>query len=827
MLALRAVIRRTRRAKQDVSGQLGMLQDMPGWVVRTTTATAMSRVQGRLSMLDFLTAFVVASALAMSTMGLLWLMFAVSAVPRSEQAAVVAFYTSAACEAGSLLPRAPYQAAAVEAHGSCYAITMGGKTAGNLYGRGECHEDGTASLALSYRLQDCKGGTMSRLPIGECISLRLGPSEEVYVRVGCSLLTAAKAQVEALSRLNAHRPQADDTTTNVTVTRESLHIDGAPTDADSIPSPYFAGYQRLQSTSHDSETIASTAGWPSDVAPREVILQTALAFNETTDDGDREAATVASTVIETQRNFSTLQRLAWRDLRLLPFGWKTEKAAEERNAQDAPIGFTMNQFGNAASERSGALASRGAQRYVGIRGGALDVGRFFSEAASGDEEAVSVSMWLRVSERTLGCAFAVADLYEVQGASPVVERLMELAMDGPTTGQPWFEHDLRVYAALFVDGRSRSFTFASMRPVSSGGGGEAREEAVVLRRWSLDDMGHGYVFNGAWQHVVLSLQNENGAPFATLSINGVTSTISGNWRKCLPRRLEPVRRLTESSVRVDVAPLSATVGGDGVLYVGYLNGAVGQLRIAPRYTGPSETMRGQSTGPMRSRYGLRRTSLTLLAVSMLLAVVVAFATIAYRLRWKLVEQRAAEAEAMEAAQASYEQEATRGALYGFGRYAALPFESLREWVGPAADAFALSELLEECRMRDEVAVRAKTAKAVPTLVRVLGRLQTGADTAPSADAWSALLDKMGVCVAPTAVFVAKGYDGDDGDVEAAEPTDQFPACAVSRLSWARSRTSFHGGPPLSRHSLRSAWISPMGAVTTTMTTRRWPSSDPA
>jgi hypothetical protein len=748
-----------------------MLQDMPGWVVRTTTATAMSRVQGRLSMLDFLTAFVVASALAMSTMGLLWLMFAVSAVPRSEQAAVVAFYTSAACEAGSLLPRAPYQAAAVEAHGSCYAITMGGKTAGNLYGRGECHEDGTASLALSYRLQDCKGGTMSRLPIGECISLRLGPSEEVYVRVGCSLLTAAKAQVEALSRLNAHRPQADDTTTNVTVTRESLHIDGAPTDADSIPSPYFAGYQRLQSTSHDRETIASTAGWPSDVAPREVILQTALAFNETTDDGDREAATVASTVIETQRNFSTLQRLAWRDLRLLPFGWKTAKAAaEERNAPDAPIGFTMNQFGNAASERSGALASRGAQRYVGIRGGALDVGRFFSEAASGDEEAVSVSMWLRVSERTLGCAFAVADLYEVQGASPVVERLMELAMDGPTTGQPWFEHDLRVYAALFVDGRSRSFTFASMRPVSSGGG-EAREEAVVLRRWSLDDMGHGYVFNGAWQHVVVSLQNENGAPFATLSINGVTSTISGNWRKCLPRRLEPVRRLTESSVRVDVAPLSATVGGDGVLYVGYLNGAVGQLRIAPRYTGPSETMRGQSTGPMRSRYGLRRTSLTLLAVSMLLAVVVAFATIAYRLRWKLVEQRAAEAEAMEAAQASYEQEATRGALYGFGRYAALPFESLREWVGPAADAFALSELLEECRMRDEVAVRAKTAKAVPTLVRVLGRLQTGADTAPSADAWSALLDKMGVCVAPTAVFVAKGYDGDDGDVEAAEPTD--------------------------------------------------------
>jgi hypothetical protein len=149
-----------------------------------------------------------------------------------------------------------------------------------------------------------------------------------------------------------------------------------------------------------------------------------------------------------------------------------------------------------------------------------------------------------------------------------------------------------------------------------------------------------------------------------------------------------------------------------VLYVGYLNGAVGQLRIAPRYTGPSETMRGQSTGPMRSRYGLRRTSLTLLAFAMAFSALVAAATLLCRFylgRQQRLDQRDAELTKVFAVYRA------RVAADVFRSYTAPAPEALAAHLGVEHQPFLFTEVLEECKLRDGASDEVTTPCAVRLL----------------------------------------------------------------------------------------------------------------
>ena len=255
--------------------------------------------------------------------------------------------------------------------------------------------------------------------------------------------------------------------------------------------------------------------------------------------------------------------------------------------KDLPVGFDYK-------VATGASVGPGASRYYGVRGSYADIGYFFGPGKrESDGEGVTISLYLALSQRTEGFAFAVTDAFEdlETRSSP----LLSLAKDmvaRHSSGSAWFPASLNIYCGLLVDGPGSKLHLIWANSIKDTQGGDAQEamggkkqqqQPFVDLVWDLEQLGLTRLFNGAWHLVNFYVRSENAQTKAQLIVDGETSRSRKGWNQCVPRRPLPIEFVTPSAKIHGLAPQPAQQFlTAGLLYAGYLNeGSVGKLEFLP------------------------------------------------------------------------------------------------------------------------------------------------------------------------------------------------------------------------------------------------------
>ncbi len=248
---------------------------------------------------------------------------------------------------------------------------------------------------------------------------------------------------------------------------------------------------------------------------------------------------------------------------------------------DLPVGFVYNNF-MGVNELSGMQAGAGASRYYAISNTPADIGRFIRSSAV-DGTGFTISMYLRASRATLGYAFAVADAREdATGSSPILARVLRMIANGSPPSD-WYDLVYTLYSSLLIDGPGGviRFVFADAPRDEYGDvvSADATKMPIVSAVWDMSMLGLMRLFNGAWHHVVIIIRNENRQIKAQLVLDGQTSESILGWNQCLPRAPRPVQYL-DDSVDFPIYGENERIMKSGVLFTGYLNGAVAHLEFS-------------------------------------------------------------------------------------------------------------------------------------------------------------------------------------------------------------------------------------------------------
>ena len=265
-----------------------------------------------------------------------------------------------------------------------------------------------------------------------------------------------------------------------------------------------------------------------------------------------------------------------------------------------------------------------------------------SSSSLADDEGYAISLWLRVDPSTRGFAYAVTDAYEdvETHAVPTLDRLAEIIAGGGDGGSSrWFPDTYSVYHSLYVDGPSRSlsFAYASAPPTAAAHADDNNTNTnagtVTVLSFDLTTMGAEHLFNGQWHHTALLLLVRNGRARAQLAIDGQSSDYDPDWGRCVsdfpkPIAAAPTAALSVNTTRVGNAQSNRVASG-GMLVVGYFNGGVGMLRAHPRRVSATDllpygtqTMRDANSFPRAATLGMGCALITFAAVLLIACAVV-------------------------------------------------------------------------------------------------------------------------------------------------------------------------------------------------------------
>jgi hypothetical protein len=435
----------------------------------------------------------------------------------------------------------PRSVSVVVADGNCQLGQTYGVIVRPLWIRAACN-NGSVRVALGDSEQECAAtNTMNEatgcLPTSTdlsehahvfCVPTAVAPQRLHVVEAALDPFPSPNAPVDRrLQPLGANAFRRDDdvhTYFNIGAWISRAHVFG-----------FFgirSGSSASLSTFSYADVVAGQAGTLLDVVTfdsRETppLFETARVM--TNDYGDRRAGTAVS-----------------------------ESAASSPEHGMAIYGPLFNGFDSAYTSRSDRYGA-GAMRLYGIAGSIFDLGSFDLE-----ENGVTVTFWMRVSNTTRGYVFLATDAWtDDEGATPIADHLTAV-LDTP--GRTFFDRTWTAYSAIFADGTLRTLKFAYHRPLDLGGDGEVLvfDDPDVI----------GDLFDDAWHFVAFTIDLDRDRTKVQIFVDGRSSYLGNGYQRCMQEGQSfPAVRELPADVTV-TNPYTETVRDGGVAYVGHLNGGV-------------------------------------------------------------------------------------------------------------------------------------------------------------------------------------------------------------------------------------------------------------
>lgn len=743
-----SLVRRSQRAGLTIATR-EVMRMLPKWM-HDTLAQERIAVRGDCDTESVNIVCGILAGFTLATMGLMWILFYTSQSRTSNYMVVLQFYQTSVCNSNSSVGTLPYQAGVLAATDECATLQFTGQSSGAIVGRAKCvgNEFGEIApeLALTTVETACRASSRIRVAAGACYDLSTfgaARRNNIWVTAACVEEGAAKAFHTRLEQLSASAPHA--TPASVVLPPPALAPRAVRGSRTRYTWPFATLGEVADSTSHDSLTVAALASrlqYVGDFDPYRLLIQPPQSFDLVADASEIEG-----------KFQPTLTNLSLRNItRWTP------------NTVDYPVGFVFNGF-NSTNEVTGSAALGASHRYLHIRSSPFDLGSHFNELTVTRDTSFTMSAWVRADADTSGFVFAVTDFVERLTEAPILERMRDLVVDGPQTSRPWFDVDYNVYGSLYVQGSTKTMSFAM-----------ASSDSVDIVQWDLSKMGQEHFFNGLWHRVWVNLRNDNGRPAAVLGIDGQTKLTNSEYRRCLqrrPRKIVPQR----AALNVSGETTSHTLLDDGVMYVGYMNGAVQGVQFEPRELGIAAHIRS-GTREIKVKRAQRSNSLLCVAYGLWICAGFAVCAMVYQLyHLHLVTKRDA---ADRLARLEHNYNELLQTLYGT-KYAPLPYAALRTGLG--LDDTTLAEILEEIYEAPVNRTGTETFKLVrAAYVTFLAKLpqemrdtkveellpeEPGSVPMPTPLAWATLLQYSGVTPLPSLHGRGAAEDADlaanDGD----------------------------------------------------------------
>ena len=585
------------------------------------------------------------AALDLTILGVfLTLYFSTSRAQNSNVEVILETYSTSECSA-SLLSPMPIRMAYIEAWSArvCREREAAGAELGVIVAAGYCdNSSGTpvVLLKLASGIHDCEAQDYVVYPYGSCVPIQLLQpyiKDASYMEMNCGTVDSvykrfAYAQHVALQpdgdSVRPRTPPISLLEYGTAIIAETLAVAAAaaPSFSNSQPhsSPVVFTYPRLNlNTLYNTtsiapyrfEAVASSSALVGTIAPKRLLFQHPI---ETFVTGEDLPETASVELAVDLRNISD---------KISAFG--------PLNG-DYPVGFLFNDFGG-PNELSRSSAGSGAARYYGVAGSLADVGRYFSSHGP-DGSGFTISLYLRVTRRTEGFAFAVADGREdvTNLNSPLLNRMLTM-ISNSNPGSAWYDATYGIYTSLYIDGPG-----AALRFIFANSGGSSNDPVVNLV-WDVSALGLMRLFNGAWHAVAIIIRNENGRVKAQLIVDGATSESIIGWNQCVSRPPLPIQRLNISRPLPVLSAIDERIFTQGILFTGYLNGGVARLEFINRRVTIYELWK-TSTVAIRDHYSINVSGFIALAVLVFLAGIVMFILMIRTSAMEILAQQAVKAE---------------------------------------------------------------------------------------------------------------------------------------------------------------------------------------
>jgi len=774
---------------------------IPRWARSVFNVVMHVRTESQLQ--SVATGFAVTFVIFVCCAGAMLVLFETTKSVDTTFALVLRSYPTAVCD-GQWVRRLPQIVALSGADNLCKTMRVAGASRGPMVTKVACKllPNGTyaAEAAFAPSLAECEDASTVILPTGTCLPVKnfttsAFPIYDDYVTLECveesltstlfSQVSAVTPTVNASDRVPASAPH------------HALALNRLTHDPVTNAKPCVAPSGVLTTTSHHSTRVTSVRDADHFVGLRDGARLLTQPFPVIFSD-DEPAVSNRTTAVESQyrRTLDSLPppknitEIAGAGERADRPGARSLPVAPYRD-KDYPTGFIFNDFGT-VNARKGEASAVGAHRYFGIAETDYDVGYWWGPPEFEDGLGFSISMWLRVDRTTEGFAFIVCDHFEnrASGDSPVVNKLIGIARDGEASVQRWFDKSFRVYASLFVQGSDRSMAFMYADPYSAdihaaNASGivasvvdslRSEEErariadvqGVQTLRWDFDVIGQRHVFNGAWHHIAIVMENTNKRPAARLIIDGYTSLAVG-WNKCMGRRPTPVQPRNTTFATDDVDRAAVASVDEGVMYVGHFNGGVAHLQFEAEPITTDDIARN-GTRAIRIRSAVRKVSMQTVGWTAIFGIAVLLLLSTQRVKAVRAKQLKAEADEQERLQDLWERK--RRNLFS-GGYTPVPFDAVVEWL--AVSPTVLTSIIEYCAEQPKE-VRADGRSTAVTAVRVLwiathpevmeGResLEDIRAVYPTADEWNAFV--MARCGEDGELVQRRAAQGGEGKVKA-------------------------------------------------------------
>lgn len=249
-----------------------------------------------------------------------------------------------------------------------------------------------------------------------------------------------------------------------------------------------------------------------------------------------------------------------------------------------PVGYIFGDF-NTSLAATGDAAQVSSQWYYNAASNpVLDVGTVFNAERKDGLTGVTVSFHLQATSDSVGFAFAVADGYANSAQlSPLLTRLYDVIVNSKSSAW-WYQRTFNVYLAVFINGPRKQLSVVQAHAALDVHGfpvnpdTSASEVSVIT--FNLEEIGHEFLYNGAWHRIDFFFKNFNsGRQELQLIIDGKTAE-NTDWVKCMKCAVRSIAQIPPGT-SVPVASAGDQFVVDGVLIAGALNGGVQGLDIVP------------------------------------------------------------------------------------------------------------------------------------------------------------------------------------------------------------------------------------------------------
>ena len=454
----------------------------------------------------------------------------------------------------------------------CRFMTSVGGDATRLYTKAQCTRNinnggGSVEITMQETFGACRSAEKLTFPLDVCVPknfLFVDNSNSQFIRLRCLSTDTAVRLMESLARLSP----LPDFNSSVRVLPFSSRVPRpivVTSSGGTSTYPFLLGSNVIFSTSNFPNRLASMESYRSYIGD---FNRYALVYQQpsslTTQPNLRIAHIIETIIAEDQAILHTRPQV-------------NQYIPED---PDYPVGFVFNFF-NTADEVRGAFPFT-AHRYPNMQGSVFDLGMLFNSVEHDREgEGVTLSFWLRATERSEGWVLGLTDFYQTTAnANPILEFASTLINTGRDTSTHWFQSDFHLYYGVYLDGPGRILRLVIADPRDEVLPGT---EPLVAAEWRLAEIGQEALLNDQWHQIRILVYNLNYKVNAQLAIDGVTAygngpTTGAGWTICLDdRRFTPIRNLDDTVLVNDA-------GGDvvyqgGVLVVGYFNGGVQGVEV--------------------------------------------------------------------------------------------------------------------------------------------------------------------------------------------------------------------------------------------------------